>query len=80
MLLQFLAESVLLSVIGGGLGVLAGLLASVIIAVTTHWPIPVSIPAVGRRIPVLGGRGDLLRLLPGAEGLATDPIEALRFE
>jgi macrolide transport system ATP-binding/permease protein len=56
-LLQFLAEAVLLSVTGGIAGMAAGVAASLVIAAVTGWPVPLSFAA----------------LLPGAKSFAPRP-------
>ena len=45
-LLQFLVEAALLSLIGGGAGVLFGLASSTAIAALAHWPTRVSVVAI----------------------------------
>ena len=66
-LLQFLAEAVFLSLIGGVAGTVSGIVVSETISVVAGWPTAISPTAI------LGGRlfrrgRDLLRLLPGAQG------------
>ncbi len=67
-LLQFLAEAVLLSVTGGIAGIVMGVMASKTISLVAGWSMPISAVAIGGRIPVLGRGRHLLRLLSGAEG------------
>ena len=79
-LLQFLAEAVLLSVTGGGLGILAGLAASLIIAATTGWPVPISPAALVGGFLFSAAVGVFFGFYPARKASRLDPIEALRFE
>ncbi|MDX6711408.1 MAG: putative transport system permease protein [Blastocatellia bacterium] len=77
---QFLIESVTLSLVGGIIGVFAGLLASVTISHTLNWPTLVS-PAsivVSVIFSVLVGVG--FGYYPARKAAALDPIDALRYE
>lgn len=84
---QFLVESIILATIGGIIGVLLGIGASVglvviINAVTrgTQWPIVVSFPAAGVALLFAAAVGLFFGYYPARRASRLDPIEALRFE
>ena len=67
-LLQFLAEAVLLSAAGGAAGILVGVAISQIISHVAEWPTLLSPAAILGGFWFSAAVGHLLRLLPGAEG------------
>jgi putative ABC transport system permease protein len=79
-LLQFLIESILLTLIGGSIGIVLGVGGSYIVSSFAHWP-PLVSPEV-----VIGGvlfsmsLGIIFGLLPANKAAKLDPIEALRYE
>ena len=79
-LLQFLAEAVFLSVIGGGLGILAGLAASQLISVVAGWPTQVPASAIIGGFLFSAAVGIFFGYYPARKASRFDPIEALRYE
>ena len=79
-LLQFLAESVLLSVTGGAAGILVGVMVSFVISAVAHWPTQVSIPAVLGGFAFSAGVGIFFGYYPARKAANLNPIDALRYE
>jgi len=79
-LLQFLTEAVTLSMIGGIIGILAGLGTSRIIELAKHWP--VNTPPVWIIVAFLvsAAVGIFFGFYPARKASQLDPIDALRYE
>ncbi|HZP36338.1 MAG TPA: ABC transporter permease [Methylomirabilota bacterium] len=69
---QFLVEAVFVSLAGGVIGIALGIVGSYAIGYAFQWRVLISPTAV---LPafLFAGAGELLRLLPGPEGLASEP-------
>ncbi|NQW04785.1 MAG: ABC transporter permease [Acidobacteria bacterium] len=79
-LVQFLVEALLLSLVGGGLGVATGFGAAEFITWYREWPAVVSSDAIVLAFSVAAGIGVFFGYYPARVAAALDPIEALRFE
>jgi putative ABC transport system permease protein len=79
-LMQFLIESIMLSVIGGVFGILLGVAASMIIGNLTGWPIAVMPMAVVMSFLVCTAIGIFFGWYPARKASNLNPIDALRFE
>jgi len=79
-LLQFLAESVLLSVTGGVAGIGFGLLVSFVISMLAHWPTQVSLAAVGGGFAFSAAVGIFFGFYPARKAANLNPIDALHYE
>jgi putative ABC transport system permease protein len=79
-LLQFLIEAMLLSVIGGIIGILLGLAASNIVASAMSWPVVVMANSVILSFLVCTAIGVFFGWYPARKASELDPIEALRYE
>jgi len=84
---QFLIESVLLSCLGGAVGIVLGIGASVGATALinsfmkdTKWPVTVSLPAAGIALAFAAAVGIFFGFYPARRASRLDPIEALRYE
>jgi macrolide transport system ATP-binding/permease protein len=79
-LFQFLVESVLLSVIGGGVGVIVGVILSTAISTFAEWPTLLSPLAMAGAFLFSAAVGVFFGYYPARRASHLNPIEALRFE
>src|SRR5512142_2284310 len=77
---QFLIEAVVLSCIGGAVGILLGVGASLIITDTLNWAVRISPVAIGTAVVFSMGVGIFFGFYPARKAARLDPIEALRYE
>jgi ABC-type antimicrobial peptide transport system permease subunit len=77
---QFLAEAVLLCLIGGMAGVLLGVGGSWLVTVLARYPTQISIPAIVGAVLVAATVGVVFGYYPAWKASRLDPIEALRYE
>jgi putative ABC transport system permease protein len=79
-LYQFLIESLVLSLIGGVIGILLGVGTSRFIAQVFKWPILISFQALLLSFSFAGAVGVFFGFYPARKAANLDPIEALRYE
>jgi macrolide transport system ATP-binding/permease protein len=79
-LLQFLVESALLSVMGGLAGAVLGIVASKVLSALAQWPTLISPAAVAGGFAFAAGVGVFFGWYPARKASLLDPIEALRYE
>jgi len=79
-LMQFLIEAIVISITGGVLGVMLGLLASKLITVFLSWPTLVSESSIILSFVVCAITGIFFGYYPAQKASRLDPIEALRYE
>jgi putative ABC transport system permease protein len=84
---QFLVEAVLLSSLGGAVGIALGIGASLLMTFTinsltsgTKWPVVISLPAAGIALLFAAAVGIFFGYYPARRASKLDPIEALRYE
>ncbi|MEK6409878.1 MAG: ABC transporter permease [Acidobacteriota bacterium] len=77
---QFLIESITLSVVGGVLGILFGVGASIIISKTLGWPTLVSPVSIFASVIFSVLVGVAFGYYPARKAAGLDPIDALRYE
>jgi putative ABC transport system permease protein len=78
--LQFLIEAITLSLFGGGIGVLAGIGASRLVAVFADFQAIVSTGSILLAFGVSFAIGVFFGFYPASKAARLDPIEALRYE
>jgi putative ABC transport system permease protein len=79
-LTQFLVESVVLSLAGGLIGIVAGLGLSYGITQVLSWPTTVTASSIAVSFGVAAATGVFFGFYPARKAAALDPIEALRYE
>jgi len=79
-LLQFLTEAIILSMMGGILGILLGVGSSQLISKLNGWPVLVSSSAVIGSFAFSAAIGVFFGFYPARKAAELDPIEALRYE
>ena len=79
-LLQFLIEAVILSSLGGIIGILLGVGFSELVSMKTGWPILVSPTSVVVAVVFSAAVGMFFGFYPARKAAQLDPIEALRYE
>ena len=79
-LLQFLLEAILLSLMGGGIGILLGMGITSTVSYFTGWPSPVSLYAILIAFLFASGVGVFFGLYPARKASRMNPIDALRYE
>jgi putative ABC transport system permease protein len=78
--LQFLGESVMLSLVGGTAGVILGVLGSTLVGNVFGWPMEVSVQAIALAVLFSVAVGVFFGYYPARKASRLDPIEALRYE
>jgi ABC-type antimicrobial peptide transport system permease subunit len=77
---QFLVESVVLCLVGGGVGIMLGHGGSKLVEWLLRWPVENSPGAIAAAVIVSAGVGIIFGYYPAWRASRLDPIEALRYE
>ncbi len=77
---QFLIESIVLSLTGGTVGIILGVVLSLVIPAFLGWPTLVSMMAIVGSVLFSAAVGIFFGYYPARKAAALDPIEALRYE
>ncbi|MDD5209061.1 MAG: ABC transporter permease [Elusimicrobiales bacterium] len=79
-LLQFLIEAVIVSVVGGVLGIMTGAASSIILSKLSGWAVYISPFSVALAFGFSAGVGIVFGFWPAKKASLLSPIEALRYE
>ncbi|MDE5813538.1 MAG: ABC transporter permease [Muribaculaceae bacterium] len=77
---QFLIEAVIISVSGGIIGIVVGMLATWLVNVIAHWPVAIQMYSVVLSFAVCTVTGVFFGWYPAKKAAGLDPIEAIRYE
>ena len=77
---QFLTEAVLISIVGGLIGIAAGFGGSQVIAAIAGWSTVVTAASIFVAFGVSVFIGLLFGIYPAVQAAKLDPIEAIRYE
>lgn len=77
---QFLTEAVLISIVGGLIGILFGFTLSRVIAAAAGWSTVVTFVSIAVAFGVSVGIGLVFGIYPAVQAAKLDPIEAIRYE
>jgi putative ABC transport system permease protein len=78
--MQFLSEAIVMSLIGGALGVLSGILGSLLLQNTLHWEMQLSPQIMAIAGVFFAAVGIFFGYYPAQKAARLDPIEGLRYE
>jgi putative ABC transport system permease protein len=77
---QFLVEALTLSLSGGVVGIVLGLVGSQLVSTAAGWPLLISWDAVALAFAFSGAVGVFFGFYPARKAAQLDPIQALRYE
>jgi putative ABC transport system permease protein len=79
-LLQFLTEAVLLTTLGGAIGMILGVVGAKLVASLLGWPTLISFQAIVIAFGFSAGVGIFFGFYPARKAAGLNPIDALRYE
>jgi putative ABC transport system permease protein len=77
---QFLSEALVLSLAGGAVGVLVGVMGSMAVSNMLKWPISIPLESIAIAVLFSAAVGVFFGYYPARKAARLDPIQALRFE
>ena len=77
---QFLIEAVIISVTGGVIGIILGIIASWLVTIIANWPVAIQLYSVVLSFAVCTVTGIFFGWYPAQKASNLDPIEAIRYE
>jgi putative ABC transport system permease protein len=77
---QFLIEAIIISVSGGIIGIIVGVIATWLVNLIAHWPVTIMPYSVILSFVVCTATGVFFGWYPAKKAAALDPIEAIRYE
>ena len=77
---QFLTEAVMISIIGGFLGIVFGVTLAQVIASAAGWSTVITFSSIAVAFGVSVGIGMLFGIYPAVQAAKLDPVEAMRYE
>jgi putative ABC transport system permease protein len=78
--MQFLSESLVLSLLGGAVGVLLGVIGSKVVSNMLHWPTSIPLESILIAVLFSAAVGIFFGYYPARKAAHLDPIQALRYE
>ncbi len=79
-LAQFLTEALVISILGGGCGIVLGWLISTLVSSLASWPTAITLSSILLAIGFAGLVGIVFGLWPARKAARLHPIDALRYE
>jgi len=79
-LMQFLAESAVLSMMGGVIGVVLGIIGANIVGKVQNWPIAITASSILVSFAFSAGVGIFFGFYPALRASRLNPIDCLRYE
>ncbi|MGH9219599.1 MAG: ABC transporter permease, partial [Vicinamibacterales bacterium] len=79
-LLQFLVEAMVMSLIGGGIGVVIGIGSARTLTAVLDWPTEISVTTLAMAFGIAAAVGILFGYYPARRASRLDPIDSLRYE
>jgi putative ABC transport system permease protein len=80
LMLQFLIEAVVLCLVGGAIGIAAGILGSAQLASSMGWRAAIDLPSVLVAFGFASATGIIFGVWPARRAALMDPVVALRYE